>query len=426
MYSFINQMIFDTGTVATSDVGFWSGLIESLFSLVQMILMIPYGWLSDAYGRKPVLIISLLGVGIATCLFGFSQQIWQMIAFRLLAGASAGTVVTIRTMISEISTKKTEARAFSLFAFSSNLGIFFGPLLGGVLSKPADSFPKLFGKNGFFKAYPYFLPPFAAGILSIICAISCFILLNETLPAHHDPSHKPPPRQSTLSLLRQPAILWALFVYTHVMLLGLANTAILPLLWFTPIELSGYGFSPLLISIFLGGAGVSQAIWLLAIFPKLTEKLGTWGLLRWCSIGWPFAMLGNIVANGLLRLGHPLAFWIFAPLLLVIGTGTSMSFTGIQLALNAASPSPAVLGTLNGIALSLMSGTRAFAPATFSSLFAFGVGHQILGGYLAMVILVILSVLHTIALWWERVASRKGGEEGDASCADGGVRVDSA
>lgn len=92
--------------------------------------MIPYGWLSDSYGRKPILVLSLLGVGVATSLFGLAQNVWQMIAFRLLAGASAGTVVTIRTMFSEISTKKTEARAFSLFAFSSNLGIFLGPLLG--------------------------------------------------------------------------------------------------------------------------------------------------------------------------------------------------------------------------------------------------------------------------------------------------------
>lgn len=92
--------------------------------------MIPYGWLSDAYGRKPVVVFSLFGIGVATCLFGLSHSVWQMILFRMLAGASAGTVVTMRTMLSEFSTKKTEARAFSLFAVAGNIGILVGPLMG--------------------------------------------------------------------------------------------------------------------------------------------------------------------------------------------------------------------------------------------------------------------------------------------------------
>lgn len=92
--------------------------------------MIPYGRIADTYGRKPVLVMSLLCIGIATSLFGLAHNVWQMIAFRLLAGAGAGTVVTIRTMFSEVSTKKTEARVFSLFATASYMGMFFGPLLG--------------------------------------------------------------------------------------------------------------------------------------------------------------------------------------------------------------------------------------------------------------------------------------------------------
>lgn len=91
---------------------------------------------------------------------------------------------------------------------------------------------------------------------------------------------------------------------------------------------------------------------------------------------------------------------------------------GVQLALNAVAPSPAVLGTLNGIALSMNSGVRAFAPAAFSSLFAVGVGHQILGGYLALVVLTVLSVLHTVTVWWGRLRPRKGRDEERERTAD--------
>ena len=76
------------------------------------------------------MVFSLAGMSIATALFGFSKAIWQMMMFRCLGGVCAGSVVAIRTMISENSTQKTQARAFSFFAVTGNLGIFLGPLLG--------------------------------------------------------------------------------------------------------------------------------------------------------------------------------------------------------------------------------------------------------------------------------------------------------
>ena len=66
---------------------------ESLFSLTQMILMITWGRAADRFGRKPVLVLSLVGVAVATALFGLSRTVWQMIVLRCLAGVFAGTVV---------------------------------------------------------------------------------------------------------------------------------------------------------------------------------------------------------------------------------------------------------------------------------------------------------------------------------------------
>jgi MFS family permease len=77
-----------------------------------------------------VLVISLFGLAIATALFGLSQSLWQLALFRCFAGVFAGTVVTVRAMLSENSTKHTQARIFSFFAFSNNMGIFLGPLIG--------------------------------------------------------------------------------------------------------------------------------------------------------------------------------------------------------------------------------------------------------------------------------------------------------
>ena len=127
---YINFMIEHVGEISTENVGFYSGLIESLFSLTQMCVMIFWVKASDRYGRKPVLVISLLGITVATTLFGMSQSIAQMIAARCFAGVFGGTLITVRAMFSENSTKHTQARAFSYFAFAGNLGIFLGQLLG--------------------------------------------------------------------------------------------------------------------------------------------------------------------------------------------------------------------------------------------------------------------------------------------------------
>ncbi|KAK4992994.1 hypothetical protein LTR50_000700 [Elasticomyces elasticus] len=93
IFPFVNQMIKEISNIEEENIGFWSGLIESLFSLTQMVLMIIYGRAADRLGRKPVLVFSLTGVAFATALFGMSKALWQMIAFRCLAGVFAGSVM---------------------------------------------------------------------------------------------------------------------------------------------------------------------------------------------------------------------------------------------------------------------------------------------------------------------------------------------
>ena len=136
IFPFMPEMIFRTGNLAKSDVGFWTGIIESLFSLVQMVLMIFYGRAADRFGRKPVLVFSLTGISVFTALFGMSRTLPQMIVTRCMAGMFAGSVVTVRTMISENCTKQSQARAFSWYMFTKNLGIFIGPLIGMKLPFP--------------------------------------------------------------------------------------------------------------------------------------------------------------------------------------------------------------------------------------------------------------------------------------------------
>jgi Na+/melibiose symporter-like transporter len=105
-------MLWEVGGYNEADVGFYSGVIvgtsersetlniddshqESLFSLTQMALMISWGRAADHYGRKPVLVICLIGCAIGTGLFGLSQNFWQMILCRCFAGVFGGMIVSV-------------------------------------------------------------------------------------------------------------------------------------------------------------------------------------------------------------------------------------------------------------------------------------------------------------------------------------------
>ncbi|KAL2019807.1 hypothetical protein VTK56DRAFT_9158 [Thermocarpiscus australiensis] len=406
IFPYVNKMAQENGNLDDADVGFYSGLIESLFSLTQMSVMILWGKASDRFGRKPVLVLSLVGISFATALFGMAKTIWQMILFRCLAGIFAGTLVTIRTMISEHSTSKTQARAFSWFAFSGNLGILFGPLIGGSLADPAEQYPRLFGNVRFFIDYPYALASLAVGVIGLSSVAVAIFFVEETLvksPHHGSNSEesgavKPKPL-STWELIKSPGIPIVLYTYSHIMLLAFAYTAIVPVFWFTPVDLGGFGFSPLQISLVMGLNGLAQAIWILVVFPPLHHRIGTNGVLRVCAIAYPFMFAAMPLFNLLLRAGTPASvtvFWATVPALLCLGCGVSMSFTAIQLALNDVAPSPSTLGTLNAVALAIVSGVRSFSPALFSSLFAIGARTQFLWGYAIWVLMAALAFGFTV------------------------------
>lgn len=100
-------------------------------------------------------------------------------------------------MITENSTKKTQARAFSYFAFSGNLGIFIGSILGmyniclflfkiqtnmdpgGGLESPSKKFPSTFGRIAFFRDYPYALPGFIVALVALTAAILATFFIKE-------------------------------------------------------------------------------------------------------------------------------------------------------------------------------------------------------------------------------------------------------
>ncbi|KAF4961872.1 hypothetical protein FSARC_10012 [Fusarium sarcochroum] len=402
IFPFIAQMVQENGNLPESDVGFYSGLIESLFSATQMLVLISWNRLADRIGRKPVLIITLFGTAVGPVLFGMSKTIWQMILFRCMAGVFSGSGLVIRTMISDHSTPETQAKAFSWFAFGGNIGIFLGPIIGGALANPAHQFPGIFGHTQFWHDYPYALPGFVTGVISSTGCITSMFFLEETLTETKE-SHRETTNQSSPSsweLLKAPSVAIVLWVYGHAMFLAFTFTAILPVVLYTPIRLGGVGFDSFKISLYMAVQGASQAIWLLIVFPLLHKRIGTRGVMKICGYAYPFFLSGYIVCNMLLRQhthAATVSFWIVGTLIAVIGPGVSMSFTGVQLALNDVAPEPHDVGALNALAMSISSGVRAIVPGAATAIFAVGVRGQIFWGHLAWLILVPVAMGFAVA-----------------------------
>lgn len=78
---------------------------------------------------------------------------------------------------------------------------------------------------------------------------------------------------------------------------------------------------------FIGLGGLSQAVWLLLIFPLLQRRIGTGGVLRICASVWPIFFFLAAFGNYLLRVKMDAVFWVYAPTLLIIGSGVAMAFS---------------------------------------------------------------------------------------------------
>lgn len=421
IFPFIGQMVQRNGNLAESDVGFYSGLIESLFSVVQVFVFILWGRLADSIGRKPVMIITLTGMIVGTMTYTMATTIPQMILFRCLAGVFSGSRLVMRTMLFEHCTPENEAKAYSWFGFANNIGTTLGPILGGVLADPVAQYPEIFEGIAFFETFPYALVGIALAAVGVVGIVATCLFLEETLKLDQGSNSSnvgtkaaAQQRYSMRELLKAPKVAITIWVYTHFMVLAFAVTAIMPIYLYTRVAIGGVGLSSPQISAFMAIQGASQALWLLLAFPFLQRRYGSKGLSKLCAIVYPFVFAGCIFLNAFLRIGTEPAMasaGIVGLLIAVLGPGVSMGFTCAQLSINDASPSPHILATINGISMTSASIMRSFVPGVSTVVFAVGVRSQVLWGYLAWVILIPLAIILSVCINYIPDGRRKGQDE---------------
>ncbi|KIR25451.1 hypothetical protein I307_06034 [Cryptococcus deuterogattii 99/473] len=127
IFPFINQMVEELQVTDNPDrVGFYSGLVESVFAFVQFFTVYHWAQLSDRIGRKPVLLLGLTGVTISGSLFGLSSSFWMMILFRSLSGALNGNVAVVKAAIGDITDETNSTEAFAMYGLTWTVGSMIG------------------------------------------------------------------------------------------------------------------------------------------------------------------------------------------------------------------------------------------------------------------------------------------------------------
>ncbi len=115
--------------------GLQLGFLTSSFAVARLITTFPGGWLADKLGRKKPVVLGLLVYSIVMSLYGFSQDVFQLILFRALQGMASGIVwPVISTMVADMVSPGDRGKAIGIYEMTWFLGTVVGPGLGGVLA----------------------------------------------------------------------------------------------------------------------------------------------------------------------------------------------------------------------------------------------------------------------------------------------------
>ncbi|RAK78373.1 MFS transporter [Aspergillus fijiensis CBS 313.89] len=184
IFPYVYQMV-ESFHVTDNDrkIALYAGMITSSFTFAEFSAGMFWGRMSDRIGRKPVLVMGLIGTAISMIVFGFAPNLATAMVARALGGLLNGNIGVLQTTVAEIVTvKEHQPRAYSIMPFVWCLGSIIGPAMGGALAQPCDNYPWLFQRGTIFDSFPFLLPNLVCVVVLSSGIIVGLLFLEETHP----------------------------------------------------------------------------------------------------------------------------------------------------------------------------------------------------------------------------------------------------
>lgn len=260
------------GAGSTGEGAFWGGVLMASYAGALFVFAPIIGSLSDAFGRKPVLLLALFVLAVDYVIMALAGVYWVLLVGRILAGIAGATYTTATAYIADISSKKDRAARFGMIGAAFGIGFVLGPAIGGIAAE-----------------YHITAPFWIAAVLSAANVVFGVFVLPESLSMD---KRRPfgfrdlNPFKTILDAFRIPGLaipLVCLFIFEF------ANM-VYPTLWaFFTREM--FGWSTLLIGVSLAGYGVLLAVVQGGLMPAFIRRFGEFRTLK---IGMISALVGFV------------------------------------------------------------------------------------------------------------------------------------
>ena len=336
----IPELIGNLAEVSVDEAASIGGMMMMAFSAMQFLFAPVMGELSDRFGRRPLLLISLFGLGLDYLFHAFAPTIALLFVGRIVAGICGATVTVANAYIADVSTPENKAKNFGMIGAAFGLGFILGPVIGGV-----------FGEYFGFRS-PFFV---SAGLALLNFGYGYFIL-PESLPKDKRRAIEPKkmiPGASLKRLGNYKAFggLLVAFFLSH-----MAGQA-MPSVW-TFFTIERFGWSELDIGASLAAVGVMVAIVQAGLIGVLVKRLGPTLVIKIGFLLWTTGMILFAMAS---------QSWMMYAFLIPYALGGIAGPTIQSLLSNHVSGSEQ--GNLQGTLTSLISLTAIAGPLVHTQLF---------------------------------------------------------
>jgi DHA1 family tetracycline resistance protein-like MFS transporter len=329
------------GSSNISEVSKYGGWMSFMYAIMQFLFAPVLGSLSDQYGRRPVLLFSLFGLGIDYLFLCFAPSIIWLFIGRAIAGITGASFTTASAYIADISTEENRAQNFGMIGAAFGIGFVIGPMLGGFLGE-----------------YGAKIPFFVAAGLALANWLYGYFILPESLHESHRRAFdwkRANPLTSLLQLRKYPAVSG---LVGSLVLIYLASHAVQSNWSFFNIE--KFNWTPKMIGFSLGVVGLLvggvQGGLVRVINPKIGNKKSVFIGLALYSLG-------------LLLFAFASKSWMMYVFLIPYCLG-GISGPALQSIISGNVP-PDKQGELQGALTSLISTTSIAGPLIMTNLFAY-------------------------------------------------------